>query len=151
MDKRSSSWEELDGRQFADDVRGDRTALHLGGATGGVALYSREGGGLLTAAGTGTLFITNVEKLTPAARHVLRRIMESGRYTPFGDPYPRPVNCRLIVATPRPLVALARSSLIEWEFADALGYIALRAESVVNALQAEALLDTHPSKLAAAS
>ena len=151
MDKVSGSWEELDGRQFADDVRGDRTSLLLGGATGGVALSLEEGGGLLKAAGTGTLFITNVEKLTPAAQHVLCRIFKSGRYTPFGDPYPRPVNCRLIIATPRPLAALARSFLVEWELADAFGQIALRAESVVGALQAEDFLCTHPSKLAAAS
>jgi sigma54-dependent transcription regulator len=151
MDKMSGSWEELDGRQFADDVRGDRTALHLGGATGGVALSLGEGRGVLAAAGTGTLFITNVEKLTPAARHVLCRIIESGRYTPFGDPYPRPVSCRLIIATSRPLAVLARSALVEWELADALGHIAVRAEMVVSALMAEEFLQTHPSELAAAS
>jgi DNA-binding NtrC family response regulator len=150
-DERSGSWEELDGRQFADDLRGDRTSLHLGGATGGVALSSKDGGGLLAAAGTGTLFITHIEKLAPAARHVLCRIVETGRYTPVGDPFPRPVNCRIIVATSRPLAALARSFAIEWEVADALGHIALRAESLVKAFKAEALLQIHPSKLAAAS
>ena len=150
-DQNSGSWEELDGRQYVDDVRGDRTSLHLGGAAGGVALSSRDGGGLLAAAGTGTLFITNVEKFTPAARHVLCRIVETGRYTPVGDPYPRPVNCRLIIATPKPLAALARSFAVEWELVDALGHIALRAENVVNALKAEALLQTYPGRLAAAS
>jgi sigma54-dependent transcription regulator len=148
-DKMSGSWEEFDGCQLADDVRGDRASLLLGGATGGVAPVSQDGRGLLAAAGMGTLFITNIEKCAPAARHVLCRIVESGRYTPVGDPYPRPVNCRIVVATARPLTALARSFVIEWEVADALGNVALRAESVINALKAETLLQT--SRLAAAS
>ncbi|HVG35371.1 MAG TPA: hypothetical protein VM911_20055, partial [Pyrinomonadaceae bacterium] len=54
----SGSWEELDGRQLADDVRGDRTALFLAGATGGVAHTSSRSRGLLAAAGTGTIFLT---------------------------------------------------------------------------------------------
>jgi len=150
-DETSGSWEELDGRQLADDLRGDRTSLLLGGATGGVAPISQDGRGLLAAAGMGTLFITNIEKLAPAARHVLCRIVETGRYTPVGDPYPRPVNCRIIVATLKPLTALARSFVVEWEVADALGHVALRAESVINALKAEVPLQIHPSCLAAAS
>jgi sigma54-dependent transcription regulator len=151
MNERTGSWEELDGRQFADDVRGDRLSLLLGGAAGGVALQPQESMGLLAAAGAGTLFVTHIEKLAPAARRVLYRIIETARYTPVGDPYPRPVNCRLIVATARPLTALAHSFLVEWEVADTLGSIALRAESVVNALKAETLLQAHPSRLAAAS
>ncbi|MGB7926067.1 MAG: sigma 54-interacting transcriptional regulator [Pyrinomonadaceae bacterium] len=150
-DQESGSWEELDGRQLTDDLRGDRASLLLGGAAGGVALSSENGRGLLAAAGTGTLFITNIEKMTPAARRVLCRIVETGRYTPVGDPYPRPVNCRLIIATSKPLIALARSFVVEWEVADALGHIALRTESVVNALKAEALLQAQQSRLAAAS
>src|SRR5215207_464577 len=62
MRQGSGSWEELDGRQFADDVRGDRTALFLAGATGGVAHTSAEARkGVLAAAGTGTLFLTHLE------------------------------------------------------------------------------------------
>jgi DNA-binding NtrC family response regulator len=150
-DQESGSWEELDCRQLADDLRGDRASLLLGGAAGGVALSSEDGRGLLAAAGTGTLFITNIEKLAPAARRVLCRIVETGRYTPVGDPYPRPVNCRIIIATSKPLMALARAYVVEWDVADTLGHVALRAESVVNALKAEALLQAQQNRLAAAS
>jgi transcriptional regulator of acetoin/glycerol metabolism len=145
------SWEELDGRQLADDERGDRTSLLLGGATGGVALSRSAGRGLLAAAGLGTLFLTHLEKLSPAARHVLCRIVETGRYTAVGDPYPRPINCRLIVATTVPLNAMARNSLIEWQLADVLGHISLRAESVISALDTMPIFQHHPGSFAAAS
>ena len=147
----TSSWEELDGRQLADDERGDRTSLLLGGASGGVALTPPNSYGLLAAAGQGTLFLTNIEKLTAAAQNVLCRIVETGRYTPVGDPYPRPINCRIIVATARPLVVMARNFLIEWRLADLLGHISLRAESVIGALEPKDMLQHHPSSFAAAS
>ena len=146
-----SLWEELDGRQLADDERGDRTSLLLGGATGGVALSRTAGRGLLAAAGMGTLFLTHIEKLSPAARHVLCRIVETGRYTPVGDPYPRPINCRFIVATSVPLSELARDFLIEWRLADILGNISLRAESVISALETRDVFQHHPGSFAAAS
>jgi transcriptional regulator of acetoin/glycerol metabolism len=145
----TGSWEELDGRQLVDDERGDRISLLLGGALGGVALAPSLGRGLL--AGAGTLFLTHIEKLAPAARHVLCRMIETGRYTPIGDPYPRPIKCRLIVATTRPLSALAGSYLIEWRLADVLGHISLRAESVITALETKEAFKHHPSSLAAAS
>lgn len=146
------SWEELDGRQLADDERGDRTSLFLGGATGGVALSPAYGSrGLLAAAGKGTLFLTHMEKLAPAARRVLASIIASGRYTPIGDPYPRPFGCRIIVATSKPLQALARRFAIEWELTDVLGHISLRAETVISVLEAEDLQISHPGSLAAAS
>jgi sigma54-dependent transcription regulator len=146
-----SSWEELDGRQLADDERGDRTSLLLGGATGGVALTpASRSAGLLARAGTGTLFLTHVEKLSPAARRILSSIAANRRYTPVGDPYPRSVNCRIILATSQPLQALARSFQLEWELADTLGHIAIRAESIIGALESEDLI-SHPSSLAAAS
>ncbi|HEY0005364.1 MAG TPA: sigma 54-interacting transcriptional regulator [Pyrinomonadaceae bacterium] len=145
-------WEELDGRQFADDERGDRTSLHLGGVTGGVALSQADGGrGLLAAAGNGTLFIEHLEKLTPAARRVLASIVSAGRYTPVGDPFPRPFNCRIIVASSKPLQVLARSFMIEWSLADVLGHVALRAEALISALEGEDSQSAHPSSLAAAS
>lgn len=148
----SGSWEELDGRQLADDERGDRTSLQLGGATGGVALTYSNGSGLLAAAGRGTLFLTHIERLSPAAQHVLCRIVVTGRYTPVGDPYPRPINCRIVVATTRPLAALARSFSIEWQLVDALGHISLRAESVIRALEtSEELFKHNHRSLAAAS
>ncbi|HEY0385173.1 MAG TPA: sigma 54-interacting transcriptional regulator [Pyrinomonadaceae bacterium] len=147
----TGSWEELDGRQLADDERGDRISLLLGGALGGVALAPSLGRGLLAAAGPGTLFLTHIEKLAPAAQRVLCSVMETGRYTPVGDPYPRPIKCRLIVATTRPLVALARNYLIEWRLADVLGQISLRAESVITALETREAFKRHSGSLAAAS
>jgi two-component system response regulator HupR/HoxA len=147
----TGSWEELDGRQLADDVRGDRTSLLLGGAAGGVAFTQPERYGLLAAAGTGTLFLTHVERLSPAARYILCRIVETGRFTPVGDPFPRPLNCRIILGSARPLSVLAKNYLIEWGLADALGHISLRAEKVIRVLAAEELLAEHPSSFAAAS
>lgn len=144
-------WEELDGRQLADDERGDRTSLLLGGAAGGVALSQIAGGGLLTRAASGTLFLTHIEKMAPAARHVLCRIVETGRYTPVGDPYPRSINCRIIVATGRPLSAMACSLLVEWRLAEVLGHISLRAESVVATLGAKNIYKHHSGSFAAAS
>ena len=120
-DSKSSLWEELDCRHFADDERGDRISLQLGGAAGGIALTPESSRGLLAAAGAGTLFLTYIEKLPPAAQHVLCRIVETGRYTPVGDPFPRPLRCRLIVATPKPLLVLTRNLLVDWDLANALG------------------------------
>jgi transcriptional regulator of acetoin/glycerol metabolism len=146
----SGSWEELDGRQLADDVRGDRTALFLAGATGGVA-HTSTGKGLLAAAGTGTLFLTHIEKLSPAAQRVLSSIIETGRYTPVGDPYPRSISCHIIAATHQPLSVLAHNLMVEWNLADALGRVAIHAEKVIRAFETEGIYDTHPSTLAAAS
>lgn len=147
----SSSWEELDGRQLADDVRGDRTALFLAGATGGVAHTSSKTRGLLAAAGTGTLFLTHIEKLSPAAQRVLSAILAAERYTPVGDPYPRAICCRIIVATRQPLMSWTNELAVEWRLADILGRVALCAEEVVSFFKAEEFYDTHPSTLAAAS
>lgn len=147
----AGSWEELDGSQLTDDERGDRISLLLGGASGGVALTPSTGRGLLAAAGLGTLFLTHLEKLTPAARNVLCRIVETGRYTPIGDPYPRPINWRIIVASARPLAALAQSFFIEWRLADVLGHISLRAESIITALETKDIFAHQPGSLAAAS
>lgn len=148
----SGSWEELDGRQLADDVRGDRMALLLAGVTGGVAHTSARARGLLAAAGTGTLFLKHIERLPPRAQCVLSSILEAGRYTPVGDPFPRAISCRIIVATRQPLMMLLTHNLsVEWKLADALCRIALRAEDVVSAFKMEELYKTHPSTLAAAS
>ena len=151
MDDTSGLWEELDGLHLADDERGDRTSLLLGGTAGGVALPPVPRCGSFAAAGSGTLFLKNIEKLSRAAQHVLCCIVERGHYTPVGDPYPRPVNCRIFIATSRPLMELARELLIEWRLANLLGHIALRAEDVVGVLETEGLLRTHPSSLAVAS
>lgn len=144
-------WEELDGQELADDTRGDRTSVLLGGTAGGVALAFREKTGLIAATGAGTLFLKNIEKLAPAARHILCRIIETGRYTPVGDPFPRPVNCRLIVATTQPLSQMASHFRLEWRLADVLGHISLRAETVIRALAESEIIKRHPSTFAAAS
>ncbi|MDX6696467.1 MAG: hypothetical protein QOF02_4070 [Blastocatellia bacterium] len=150
-DDSAGSWQELDGGQFADDERGDNLSLLLGGALGGVAFTPSLGRGLLASAGMGSLFITHLERLTPAARNVLCRTVETGRYTPVGDPYPRAINCRIIVATTRPLSALADDFLIEWRLADVLGHISLRAESIINALETRDPPMQHSGRFAAAS
>ncbi|HEX8775225.1 MAG TPA: sigma 54-interacting transcriptional regulator [Pyrinomonadaceae bacterium] len=147
----SGSWEELDGRQLADDVRGDRTALLLAGATGGVAHTSQANRGLLAAAGTGILFLTHIEKLSPAAQRVLSSIVEAGRYTPVGDPYPRSIGCQIIVATQQPLKGLARNLIGPWHLSDILGRIALSAEKVIHVFETEDFYESHPSTFAAAS
>ena len=151
MDETSGQWEELDGLHLADDKRGDRTSFLLGGTAGGVALPSQPRRGLFAAAGAGTLFIKNVERMSAAAQHVLVRVIETGHYTPAGDPYPRMVNCRIITGTAMPLAELARELMVEWRLADLLGHIALDAEEVVAALGAEGFYKAHPGDLAAAS
>jgi sigma54-dependent transcription regulator len=151
MDEMSGLWEELDGLHLADDERGDRTSLLLGGTAGGVALPPMPRCGLFAAAGAGTLFLKNIERLHLTAQHVLCRIVETGHYTPVGDPYPRTVNCRIIVGTRRPLMELARDLLVDWGLADVLGRIVLRAEDVIDVLEPEDSLRAHPSSLAAVS
>jgi transcriptional regulator of acetoin/glycerol metabolism len=147
----TGQWEELDCCQLADDTRGDRTSFLLGGVAGGVALLTHEKNGLIALAGTGTLLISHLEKLPPAAQRVLHRVIQSGRYTPVGDPYPRPVSCRLIVTSKRPLVELARSFDLGRELADLLGRISLKADDVIRALETEEIYAAHPGSLAAAS
>lgn len=148
----SSAWEELDGNSLADDERGDRTSLLLGGATGGVALTpATQSRGLLASAGGGTLFLTNIERMSTAAQRVLCRIFETGRYTPVGDPFPRTINCRLIIATRKPLIILAREFRVDWNLAQVLGQTSMSAEKVLSALEAEDFQHSHPSHFAAAS
>lgn len=152
MDGRSSSWEELDCICLADDERGDRASLLLGGVAGGVALTNFRKKGLIEAAGSGTLFITGVEKMSPRAQHVLCSIVDAGRYTAVGDPYPRPVGCRIIVGSEKPLAELARITPICKELAGAFGIITLDAKEVIRVLEGRNdLLITHPSNLAKAS
>lgn len=151
MRQGSGSWEELDGRQLADDVRGDRTALLLAGVTGGVAHTKRESRGMLAAAGTGTLFLTYIERLAPQAQRVLSSMLEAGRYTPVGDPYPRAICCRIIVATRQPLMKWTHHLGVEWRLANALCRVALSAEEVLSVFEMEDFYETHPSTLAAAS
>ena len=76
MDEMSGLWEELDGLHLADDERGDRTSLLLGGTAGGVALPPTPRCGLFAAAGAGTIFLKNIEKLSLTAQHVLFRILK---------------------------------------------------------------------------
>ena len=149
LDEGSLSWEEFDLVHLADDERGDRTSLHLGGATGGVALNFHSG--LIASAGTGTLFLTNLEKLGYASQHVLCCLVRAQRYTPVGDPFPRPLGCRIIVGTQRPLMELARRLIVRWELAETLGHISLSAEDVLSVLEAKEFNKSHLGSLAAAS
>lgn len=151
MDDGSGLWEELDCFHLADDERGDRTSLLLGGATGGVALTDTSHTGLLAAVGSGTLFLKNIEKLSDSAQRVLCRMIEAGRYTPVGDPFPRTISCRIIVGTQCPLAELARGLVVSWKLAELLGNVSLRAESVLNVLEKKDFYKIHPSSLAAAS
>lgn len=151
MDEGSGLWEELDCAHLADDERGDRTSLHLGGVAGGVALTNQLHKGVFAAAGSGTLYLTNIEKLGLSAQRLLCRIVETGRYTPVGDPFPRPIRCRIVIGTHLPLAELARRLVVGWTLAGLLGQISLRAEDVLNVLEEKGIYKIHPSKLAAAS
>ena len=151
MRQGSGSWEELDGRQLADDVRGDQTALLLAGVTGGVAHTKAESRGKLAAAGTGTLYLTHIERLPPQAQRVLASILEAERYTPVGNTYPRAILCHIIVATCRPLMMLTNSLNVQWRLANALYRIALSAEEVVSLLEMKDFYESHPGTFAAAS
>ncbi len=149
LDAGSLSWEEFDLLHLADDERGDRISLHLGGAAGGVALNFHSG--LIASAGNGTLFLTNIEKLGYNAQNVLCSLLRSRRYTPVGDPFPRPFGCRLIVGTQRPLMELARRLIVRWELAEVFGHVSLNAEEVLSVLGTRKLYKSHPGSLAAAS
>jgi len=151
MDEASNSWEEFDCLHLADDERGDRTSLLLGGVVGGVALTNYSHAGLIAAAGTGTLFLKNLDTLSRPAQHVLCSIVQSGRYTPIGDPFPRPVGCRLIIGTSMPLEELARRMMVGWQLVEACGYVSFGAEEVLSALESKGFFKSHPSSLAAAS
>ncbi|HYJ46594.1 MAG TPA: sigma 54-interacting transcriptional regulator, partial [Pyrinomonadaceae bacterium] len=148
MDEGSGSWEEFDCFHLADDERGDRTSLLLGGALGGVALTNQPRAGLIPAAGTGTLFLTNVEKLSHRGQRILCSIAQAGRYTPVGDPFPRPLVCRLVIGTRRPLAELAGRLIVGWELAETLGNISLDAEEVLSVLETKEIFKSHPGRLA---
>ncbi|HEX8845185.1 MAG TPA: sigma 54-interacting transcriptional regulator [Pyrinomonadaceae bacterium] len=151
MDEGSGSWEELDCLHLADDERGDRASLLLGGATGGVALTKHQRVGLLASTGTGTLFLFNAEKLSYGAQRVLCSVVEKGRYTPVGDPFPRPLGCRIIVGSQKPLAALASSLIVGRRLAETLGLVSLSAEDVIKVLEPRRFYKTHPGSLAAES
>ena len=149
LDEGSLSWEEFDFIHLADDERGDRTSLLLGGATGGVALNFNSG--LIASAGTGTLYLANIERLSYGAQRTLCSLVRARQYTPVGDPFPRPFACRIIVGSRRPLLELARRLIVRWELAEALGHISLSAEEVLSVLDTRGFYNSHPGSLAAAS
>jgi transcriptional regulator of acetoin/glycerol metabolism len=143
------SWEELDCRQLADDKHGERTSYVLGGTVGVAVLDNLGKNGLLGLAGTGTLFISHFEMLSRPGQHALCQIVKSGHYTPIGDPYPRRIACRIIVATSQSIEEMARSFRISGEVEEVLGNIAIPAERIVDAFLAKANFNTHPSLVAA--
>ena len=72
----------------------DTEAQLFGVATDGV---SRPG--LLEQAGTGTLFINQIEDLPPAAQRVLAGVLESGRFTRIGGADPQEFSARVVSST----------------------------------------------------
>ncbi|MFO0510109.1 MAG: sigma-54-dependent transcriptional regulator, partial [Gammaproteobacteria bacterium] len=57
--------------------------------------------GLLEQAGDGTLFISELGDLPPAAQRLMLGVLESGGWTPIGGTQPRPMRARLVdAATP---------------------------------------------------
>jgi hypothetical protein len=78
--------------------------------------------------------------------------VDAGRYTAVGDPYPRAVNCRIIVGTDKPLAELMSGSQTCQELAGAFGIITLDAKEVIRVLEGRNdFLISHPSSLAKAS
>jgi hypothetical protein len=145
------SWEELDCRQFSDDWHGDRTSLQLGGAAGGVVQSNTSGQGLISRAGTGTLFIHHFEFLPRAAQRSLCSIVKAGQFTPVGDPFPRQISCRIIIGSLKPLDELASSFEIDYEIGQVLGSIAVAAEDLIKVLRPKNSLSSHPSAAVAAA
>ena len=145
------SWEELDCRQLSDDWHGDRTSLQLGGATGGVVQSKASGQGLISRAGTGTLFIHHFEFLPRAAQRSLCSIVKAGKFTPVGDPFPRQIVCRIVIGSLKPLEAMAGLFEIDTEVGQVLGSIAVAAEDLIKVLRPKTSLISHPSAVAAAS
>ena len=72
----------------------DTEAQLFGVATDGV---SRPG--LLEQAGTGTLFINQIEDLPPAAQRVIAGVLESGRFTRIGGADPQEFSARVVSST----------------------------------------------------
>ncbi len=62
--------------------------------------------GLVGAASGGTLFLHEVETLTPDLQTRLRRLLDSGRYLPEGATHSLPTDFRLLCSTSRDLEAL---------------------------------------------
>jgi len=63
-------------------------------------LFGAPGGapGLLEQAGDGTLFISELGDLPPAAQRLLLGVLESGGWMPIGGTQPRPMRARLVAA-----------------------------------------------------
>jgi DNA-binding NtrC family response regulator len=62
--------------------------------------------GLLAAADNGTLFLDEVDTLTPRAQVALLRVLQGGTYRKLGDDHERPFNVRFVAATNASLPAL---------------------------------------------
>lgn len=72
--------------------------------------------GLFAATHKGTLFLDEVEELTPTMQVKLLRVLENGEYTPIGERMPRKANVRIIAATNRPLHELVEQGLMREDF-----------------------------------
>ena len=83
------------GRPFVQAV-----ASALREADAEAMLFGASGGppGLLEQAGDGTLFISEVGDLPPAAQRLLLGVLESGGWMRLGETQPRPLRARLVAA-----------------------------------------------------
>ncbi len=76
-------------------------------------LFGRETGtpekkdGLIAAAGNGTIFLNDIDKLAPAMQTKLLRIMETGTYRPLGATASLPSSTRFLAATSEDLEDMA--------------------------------------------
>ena len=66
--------------------------------------------GLIAAAGSGTIFLNDVDKLAPAMQSKLLRVMETGTYRPLGATASLPSSVRFVAATGADLKEMALMS-----------------------------------------
>jgi len=66
--------------------------------------------GLIAAAGNGTIFLNDVDKLSPAMQSKLLRVMETGSYRPLGATASLPSSVRFLTATGADLEEMAMMS-----------------------------------------
>ena len=84
-------------------------------------LFGRDAGasrvkeGLIAAVGSGSIFLNDIDKLTPAMQSKLLRVMETGSYRPLGATAALPSSARFLAATGVDLETMAAHSLFKSE------------------------------------